>query len=468
MRPVPAIPPPAGALSPARPRRRRPPAVACDANASRPVSAVAWRAYRRAELLLARQAWPAGSRRLLAAARRRLAAEMGVSPGEVEVCSGGTEANAWALDVAMATIRAAWRGDGAPQVLVSALEHPAVADGVRRLASLYAFDVGVVLPAPDGRVPAAAFAAALTPATALCCLMMAHNETGAVQPVAAAVAACRALCSLRGQAPPRWHSDAVQAASSLPLRPAEMGVDSLAFAGHKLGAVGGVGCLVLRGPRLPPPAWRGGIGPRFAPRLRRRRLPHLGRSRRSRRRAVGLCCLGNGGGSVQHWPAAIGLRRPGGQPRRPRGRSSRPPAAASGGGRDVSASAPYQLHSSAGLPSRRPHDGPRPGWFLHQHRQRLRLRRNRSLRLAAGDGFFPCRCIRGAAHLLKCPFDPGRPLPSGRAAGGVRVASVGLSRLICSASRPSIGASAGRRHRGDACSNGELETWTTSRRVRAG
>ena len=236
---------------------RRPPPRHLDANASRPVTPAAWAAYRRGEALLARQRWPAGPRRLMAAARRKLAGTLAVAADDIVLCGGGTEANAWGLDVAMAAVRAGWRSPAPPEVLVSQIEHPAVAQTAARLAGDYGLRLRWVAPGRQGEVAAAAFAAMLTPATALCCLMVAHNETGVLQPLAAAVAACRTAARALGGAAPRWHADAVQAAPCLPLRPAELGIDSLAFAGHKLGAVGGIGCLWLRGGRRPA-AWHDG------------------------------------------------------------------------------------------------------------------------------------------------------------------------------------------------------------------
>ncbi len=99
------------------------------------------------------------------------------------------------------------------------------------------------MPAParraDGTVRAEDVAAALTPATCLVTLMHANNETGALQPVAAAAAAAAA-------AGVRTHTDAAQSAGKVPLDVGALRCDYLTLVGHKLGAPKGVAALYAR------------------------------------------------------------------------------------------------------------------------------------------------------------------------------------------------------------------------------
>jgi cysteine desulfurase len=73
---------------------------------------------------------------------------------------------------------------------------------------------------------------------ALVCLMLANNETGTIQPVAAAGALCRRHGAL-------LHVDAVQAAGRMPVDLAALGAHAIAVSSHKLGGPAGAGALLL-------------------------------------------------------------------------------------------------------------------------------------------------------------------------------------------------------------------------------
>jgi len=83
------------------------------------------------------------------------------------------------------------------------------------------------------------FAAALRDDTALACLMAANSETGVLQPVADAAAACRA----RGVP---LLVDAVQFAGKGALRFADLGADFVAVSAHKVHGPKGCGALLVR------------------------------------------------------------------------------------------------------------------------------------------------------------------------------------------------------------------------------
>jgi cysteine desulfurase len=176
-------------------------------------------------------------------AREQVAAIVGAQPAEIVFTSGGTEADHAAL------IGAAWALEARGKtVAISALEHHAVHGAAEVLARsgwtiehLPATPSGIVDPAVVDRLPAG---------TTVLALMLANNETGAIQPVAEVASRARA----RGI---RVVTDAVQAAGKISIDVGALGVDYLVISAHKLSGPKGVGALVLREGAPCEPLFRG-------------------------------------------------------------------------------------------------------------------------------------------------------------------------------------------------------------------
>ena len=161
------------------------------------------------------------ARKLLEQSREAVAARFGAPTDGVVFTSGGAEADALAvagLGAGRRLIIGATEHDAIRAAAPSATILPVNGNGVADLVALEAL-------LADGPV-------------ALLCLMLANNETGAIQPVEAAARLCR-------QHGARLHVDAVPAAGRIPVSLAALGADSVAVSAHKLGGPKGAGALLL-------------------------------------------------------------------------------------------------------------------------------------------------------------------------------------------------------------------------------
>ncbi len=173
-------------------------------------------------------------RRKIEAAREAIATLAGARPEGVIFTSGGTEANNLAL-----------AGTGRTRILVSAGEHDSVRNAAPGAVPIPLTGEGLVEPsALDARLGESE-----TPA--LVSIMLANNETGAIQPIAELTRIARSHGAL-------FHCDAVQAAGKLAFDLEVLGVDMISLSAHKLGGPPGVGALILAGDLDIAPALRGG------------------------------------------------------------------------------------------------------------------------------------------------------------------------------------------------------------------
>lgn len=164
----------------------------------------------------------------------------------VTFTSGGTESNNLAV---LGFVRAR----RTERVVTSAVEHPSV----RKAAAAAAAEANV----PHVEVPTDsrgvldldAFAEALTPRTTFVALIHGQNETGVLQPIAAAARV------LRERSPrAHLHVDAVQSFGKVPLEDVVAVADSIAISAHKVHGPKGAGALVRFTERAPRPLLFGG------------------------------------------------------------------------------------------------------------------------------------------------------------------------------------------------------------------
>lgn len=185
--------------------------------------------------------------RAIRACRREIAAQAGAQEGEVVFTSGGTEADNLAILGVAETLH------GPANFVISAIEHPAVVETVRRVERL-GHEVRVMPIDARGVVDVQAAAGLMDERTALVSCMQVSNETGAVQPIAELSAIAK-----RKNPAVRVHVDGVQGFMRVPVHMGRMGIDLYALSGHKIHGPKGVGALIVRGgTRLVPQATGGG------------------------------------------------------------------------------------------------------------------------------------------------------------------------------------------------------------------
>ena len=176
------------------------------------------------------------ARRAIDEARQRVAFAVGAHPTEVVFTSGGSEANNLFIKGAAACL--------APgTVAISAIEHPCVREPAKQLQRS-GWKLREIAVDENCRVAGADFQAALAEKPALISVMLANNETGAVQDVAALAALAAQAKSSRAW----FHTDAVQAFGKrrVDFRAlSAAGVHALTLSAHKLGGPKGAGALVV-------------------------------------------------------------------------------------------------------------------------------------------------------------------------------------------------------------------------------
>jgi cysteine desulfurase len=178
--------------------------------------------------------WGRAARASIERARASVAALVDAPADGVVFTSGGTEANHLAL-----------LGSGRARILVSSVEHDSVLAAVPDAERIPVDRDGLVDPSVLARMLGA------DERPALVSIMLANNETGILQPVAALAAVAHAAGAL-------FHCDAVQAAGRMTVSLAALGADLLTLSAHKIGGPLGTGALVARGGCEPAALLRGG------------------------------------------------------------------------------------------------------------------------------------------------------------------------------------------------------------------
>lgn len=182
-------------------------------------------------------------------ARKAVAAALVCDPQCVTFTSGATECNNTAIFGTAKNY-----GKRKKKIVVSAIEHPSVAEPIKYLEEKEGFEVVRIKPSRGGEISPEDFIDAVDENTCIASCMLVNNETGAIQPVR------RIFSQIKRNFPECvTHCDAVQGFMKMSIKSAEIFADVIVVSGHKVHAVKGVGAMYIRkGIRIAPLLLGGG------------------------------------------------------------------------------------------------------------------------------------------------------------------------------------------------------------------
>lgn len=182
---------------------------------------------------------------MLEEARKRTAAALNVSSGEVVFTGSGTESNN------LAVLGAACGRSANGHIITTGAEHASVYQACLELESK-GFEVTYLPSSSDGVISLNDLQEAIRENTFLVTFMHVNNETGSVQPI-------EDIGRLLKEHPSViFHVDAVQSLGKIPFSIQKAGIDLLSASSHKIHSPRGTGLLYIRNGTKIQPLLRGG------------------------------------------------------------------------------------------------------------------------------------------------------------------------------------------------------------------
>ena len=173
------------------------------------------------------------AKRIVVSSREKIADILNCKPNEIYFTSGGTESINWAIKGAAYANQKKGK-----HIITTKFEHHATMTTLRSLEK-EGFDVTYLDVYENGVVRLEDLENAIRDDTILISIMYVNNEIGTIQPI-------KEIAETAKKHKIIFFVDAVQAAGHIIVDLEELGVNMLAFSGHKFGAPKGVGGLYIK------------------------------------------------------------------------------------------------------------------------------------------------------------------------------------------------------------------------------
>lgn len=179
------------------------------------------------------------AKKYIDSAREKIASVLGCDSKEIYFTGCGSESDNWAIKGAVQNYLERNKTDKC-HVITTKVEHHAVMHTCKALEKK-GVDVTYIGVDENAMVNPDDVVAAIREDTALVAIMMANNEVGTIEPIKQITKRVKEVNSKI-----LVFTDAVQAVGHIPVNAHDLGVDMLAFSGHKFRAPKGVGGLYIK------------------------------------------------------------------------------------------------------------------------------------------------------------------------------------------------------------------------------